>query len=486
LAHGRRLSLIWYPAATAVAVVLSLFIGSGDPLDPLFRPLLVAVLLTLAVQLLAGVVLQDFRAGAFVAFVLVLTLIGVEAVIIALLLATAPLVVNMVRRRRIGVVPWAALTRGLDIGSVILLALISASAAASGALTLVAAPPTATTTPAAPNLPDVFLILLDGYPRADTLRDEFGFDNRPWLAAMEELGLDLSSASRSNYTMTQLTLPSVLAFQHVLELEGVGPKGTPADQYRALQRALDNARGLDELDRAGYQVTSITSPLTSLHRAHVVIHGRQVSGFEVGLLHRPLLREALPELQRTWLADQYREALLEDFASLERLALPEVHPRFVLAHLFAPHAPLIFDAAGKPGQPAPCFPRDCQFWASGYGSPGFEDQFRGFLEWTNERTLAIVETIQRKAARPPVVIVFSDHGSRHVPSDRRESMASLFLASTPGHPRLFPDDTTPINIIPRVLNAYAGTSLPLETEESYWTDMTTVGTDGPLRLERAP
>jgi hypothetical protein len=49
-------------------------------------------------------------------------------------------------------------------------------------------------------------------------------------------------------------------------------------------------------------------------------------------------------------------------------------------------------------------------------------------------------------------------------------LRSLLLARTPGHPGLFPDDATPINMLPRILNAYAGSSLPLATEESYWTD----------------
>jgi hypothetical protein len=36
-----------------------------------------------------------------------------------------------------------------------------------------------------------------------------------------------------------------------------------------------------------------------------------------------------------------------------------------------------------------------------------------------------------------------------------------------------------VNLVPRLLNAYAGAALPLATEESYWTDLRP-GTDHPL------
>jgi hypothetical protein len=95
-----------------------------------------------------------------------------------------------------------------------------------------------------------------------------------------------------------------------------------------------------------------------------------------------------------------------------------------------------------------------------------------------------VADIQRQSARPPVIVVFSDHGFRSDSSIPDEMFRSLFLASTPGHPGLFPDDTTPINMLPRLLNTYAGTSLPMATEESYWTDILSIRRDGLLNLRR--
>ena len=61
-------------------------------------------------------------------------------------------------------------------------------------------------------------------------------------------------------------------------------------------------------------------------------------------------------------------------------------------------------------------------------------------------------------------------------------LRSFFVARTPGHPGLFPADMTPVNLLPRLLNAYAGANLPLAPETSYWTDLEQVWSHGVIDL----
>ena len=96
----------------------------------------------------------------------------------------------------------------------------------------------------------------------------------------------------------------------------------------------------------------------------------------------------------------------------------------------------------------------------------------------DDLTLATVRSIVTDSRRPAVIVVMSDHGGRNDLSDQAEMLRSLFLARTPGHPGLFPADMTPVNLLPRLLNAYAGANLPLATEKSYWTDLDATGTHG--------
>jgi hypothetical protein len=87
-----------------------------------------------------------------------------------------------------------------------------------------------------------------------------------------------------------------------------------------------------------------------------------------------------------------------------------------------------------------------------------------------------------KSARPPVIVVMSDHGGRSDLSDRAEMLRSFFVARTPGYPGLLPEDMTPVNLLPRLLNAYVGVDLPLATETSYWTDLEETSSRGRLDL----
>ena len=62
------------------------------------------------------------------------------------------------------------------------------------------------------NLPDVYYIILDAYGRADSLKTFYGYDNTPFLQALEQRGFYIARHSRANYDQTPLCLASALNF----------------------------------------------------------------------------------------------------------------------------------------------------------------------------------------------------------------------------------------------------------------------------------
>jgi hypothetical protein len=60
---------------------------------------------------------------------------------------------------------------------------------------------------------------------------------------------------------------------------------------------------------------------------------------------------------------------------------------------------------------------------------------------------------------------------------------SFVAAFTPDHEGLIPDDATPVNILPRLLNAYHDQGISLASEESYWTDLISLRFDQMSRYE---
>ena len=52
-------------------------------------------------------------------------------------------------------------------------------------------------------MPSVYVLLLDGYPRQDSLEDS-GYDNGPFVAALSDLGFEVHADARSDYPRTEL------------------------------------------------------------------------------------------------------------------------------------------------------------------------------------------------------------------------------------------------------------------------------------------
>jgi hypothetical protein len=82
----------------------------------------------------------------------------------------------------------------------------------------------------------------------------------------------------------------------------------------------------------------------------------------------------------------------------------------------------------------------------------------------------VIDAIESLSQRPddPVVIVMSDHGSElnldwgnGLGSDMRERFGTLFAARTPGRPAILPDDVTPVQVFPYLLNAYLAEDIPI-------------------------
>ena len=190
-----------------------------------------------------------------------------------------------------------------------------------------------------------------------------------------------------------------------------------------------------------------------------------------------LTRGAIPllagGLERDVLPDQHRSRVFATFDRLGQLAAERTRRARSSSsrHVLAPHMPVAFAADGSAVEPLPCFPT-CVLALRLRGRlrrrvrSADGDQ----IAWLNATVAATVRTIQANSERPPVIVLFSDHGLRNDPDDHEEMFRSLFLAATPGRADVFPEDMAPVNILTRLLNSYAGADLKVASQESYWLD----------------
>jgi hypothetical protein len=456
-----------YPLLFALTVLLLKMEQSWSPLPVLIRPLVVVLLVTATIQVAVGLVVGRAIAAYFVSLLL-LILVEPFAALLVLLIVVVPMAWRSAKARHIATTDWSALKLPMNVMAAVALAATVIGGLTNGWLFLVPATGSEASTVAAPaDAPDIYLILLDGYPRTDALLHDVGMDNSAFLDDMSELGFDVARASRSNYTRTALTLASMFNGRAIDELLPDPPRDQ-AGQARALAKLINEATTLDVARSRGYEIVSLPSAVSwlSLYAADRVLQPPSMTEFELTLTEQGFIGRVAPQARREFFLQQHRERTLWTFDTLSQLpTAPSTRPRLVFAHVLMPHAPIAFGPAGEPVMVDGCIWTLCTV---PYPIPDeFRTAYAGQVQYLDSLVELTAERIIDRSSRPPIVVFFSDHGSRL--SGSFDSMFdNLLLSHTPGRSGVLPDGTTPVTMLPRLMNAYLGTHETLADDGSYW------------------
>jgi hypothetical protein len=457
-----HLLILTLPAALAASHVLTVFADSGSVLESLARPLVLAVILAIGVQVVLSAVLWGAVRGALAASLVIVAVIdprlGVVAGGVKAILAY--------RRWR-----WSRPVPVVPIAAFGLAVLLIAAFRAGGSDAFQPRDLTGWHPPkgsgAMASAPDIFLILMDGYPRSDTLAD-WGYDNSWFEAELRTRGFDVSSASRSNYSITALVLSSLMQMRHVDDVEMLTPvPERRIEQERLIRTAINDSPVMHRLAELGYRTVTAGRPADylTLRAADEEIDGGQLTRFEHQVLYRTWLLG--PPLERT-IVSQYRGRVLDTLDAIPVTAA-EPGPTFMLAHVLSPHTPFTFDRKGLIPD-LECAP--CDRYATIADESGMTDEaFRAaMIDQIHYLNRLVLDSLEGLLAASPdaVVIVFSDHGTRSDPLDPDEWFATLFAARTPGHEGIYGPAARPIEIFPRLLSAYFGDEIPIAEDRTYY------------------
>lgn len=440
-------------AGFLAAYVLVSFSATPNPMLALWRPLLVAVALGIALQLVATAILRDGARAAFAASIVALLATAAWVPLAVVVVAAAWLGIVRWRRRRRAERDLPLTARGLAVPLgvfALAFAIVAAMPVAGWAWTAGGVSQREPRGEAAAGTPDIVVLLVDGYPRSDALLAQWGYDNSAFEAALEAQGFRVAAHSRSNYTSTWASLASLFGGAYLDTLPGLQPApADPAEQYRRVMLALSGGPMLNALREDGYEIVTIPSPFESatLTGADRILAPPQLTSFELSLVQHSLVGRVVLGLAPGVAFDQHRDRVADTLRLLtDELARASSVPRFVFAHLLAPHAPIVYRADGSPANPSACFP-DCSLY--GLTTAADWDGIPGQVAAVNRLVLATLESVV--AADPQaIVIVVSDHGHRLPGTEVANAFRNFFAARVPGNPDLFGDEVTPVTLIPRL------------------------------------
>ncbi|MEQ1936041.1 MAG: sulfatase-like hydrolase/transferase, partial [Fimbriimonadaceae bacterium] len=176
------------------------------------------------------------------------------------------------------------------------------------------------------------------------------------------------------------------------------------------------------------------------------------------------------------LFDQRADQLQFGFDTISTLAKPTSSPRFVFAHILAPHPPFVFDSKGNRTQLEPGFSYSdgSDYITDGPSRAMYRKGFAEQLQWVDDKVERTIRDIKRNQKRPAVIIVMGDHGSKVGHSqvsleatDLQEVFPILFAYSLPpGFPA--PKGRTPLELLAPVFDQILGAGFSRPASGSWY------------------
>jgi len=322
--------------------------------------------------------------------------------------------------------------------------------------------------------PDVYLIILDAYLRDDILLEEYQYDNSQFIDALTELGFYVARCSMSNYSQTGLSMISICNMNYIQALtEGF-------DSARsALKGLFGHSRVRKIFETLGYSIVAFDTGFVWINlydadyffgppRAdsfhEILLHGG-MNGFEkmvldmsfahvfIDVINLPdVIDRMLPDLEPPY--NIYRERTLYVLDQLQYNRVPSIQgPKFVYAHLIAPHFPYVFDQDGEYVNDDEIVDRDA----------AYRDQ----LIYVNKRILEIISEIITNSDIQPIIILQGDHGRAKNRIEETVAILNAYYLPNYSGQELYPS-ISPVNTYRLIFDTYFSGDFGLLKDVSYY------------------
>jgi hypothetical protein len=341
---------------------------------------------------------------------------------------------------------------------------------------------------------DVYFILIDNYGREDVLQSAFGFDNSQIVGELKERGFVFPQCAQANYYHTAPAIASILNLEYLDKLGIQSSVFETRSGYSKMVPLFQDSEVIRKFRAYGYHVVTFrgfmgmidiqntdtyisfekdtayhqrleTANFNSLYYKTTVFNGAN----ELYRIYPELLASKGPGFLKPLLP---KEQVLEErfqkvfdqnlyaFEALERIPTRIEGPKFVYAHLYSAHWPFMHHPDGSVRLP----------FSEKMTTEGYVEG----VQFTNNRLLAVIDSILENSEVEPVIILQGDHNNGWVGrvewsgKDRIKILSAYYLPD--GGEALLREDITPLNNFRLVFKHYFGEPLELLPDVSYYLD----------------
>lgn len=322
------------------------------------------------------------------------------------------------------------------------------------------------------DLPNLLVVVLDGYARDDTLRNLYSTDNKDFRSELERMGFTVNQDARSNYNRTYASIASVLALDTVITPDG------DTESELSVMRSVDGGDGefLRAFERAGYSVTFVPSIWAGSYCGSVVDRCVEIGVTQHNaywLLRTSLLAPVASRLMPyPWSAASWtRVTNLADI----HLESQGKGPTVTWIHVALPHPPVTRGS-------------ECELhneeWRQvlGLSTGGSEDQMRrdAFAQQTECIDSVVIDQIRTVVDADPdvAVLILSDHGpdgqmqnltplEDHTRSQIHEKLSVLLAFRGPGRCGYAVNEDSLVTVTRSITECMLGASIGRSPAGSY-------------------
>ena len=330
------------------------------------------------------------------------------------------------------------------------------------------------------SLPNVYFIILDGYPTNDVLKKHVNFDNSEFTNLLKQRGFNVAENSHANYSFSGPSISATMNMNYINFL---------ADEFGENSRDYNPILGKDfglyadnqvikNFKLMGYKVIKIGSAATYLHKlpladlspCYKIIHL-----MDNRLLDAVGSTSMIGYFIERWAEEQQRQIILCDFEELPKISSYFEEPVFVWSHIMLPHFPLIFGPNGEPITPGKSLltMNHPEFTDSSWD---VKTQFKHQIQFANKKSIEFIDKILENE-KQAIIIIQSDHGSGFginlqdpVDDDVFQKLSNLNAIYFPDekHREMLTDDRTNVNTFRIVFNSYFGSDYEMLEDRIYW------------------
>lgn len=326
------------------------------------------------------------------------------------------------------------------------------------------------------NKPDIYLIILDSYTRADVLQEVYGFDNQTFEENLSSLGFQITPCSLSNYGYTALSLGSMLNMDYLdnilddfsnLDKHDL-PRVYEVDWHNSVRTYLESI-GYTTVSIVGYQPIAWTDSDVYYPTNPSYIASEKgigfLSQFERMLLRatalKPIIQHNNQQLDPYDIPSNY---VYEDLVRAQWYTLEKINeikeipgPKFVFIHINYPHPPFMFHPDGSLIDDPKILS-----WNDGVPWEETKDEYVEAVQYVNNQIFPYVKQLTENP-NPPIVILQGDHG---YDTPNRLAIFNSFFVPDSIREKLYPA-ITPVNTFRIILNELFRADYPILEDKSF-------------------